>query len=151
MKQLQIDENKARSLFKNADPAFKQMLIDSFGEKFFSEKIVVRIKDFDDILREAGLSKFPRRDEETDDEFNYRKAKLITKVINEGWTPDWENGNQAKWYAWFKIGGGFRFGDTYYVFTYSSACVGSRLCFSSDEKARFAAITFIDIYKGLLN
>jgi hypothetical protein len=150
MKQLQIDEQKARTLFKTADSAFKQMLIDSFGESFFSEKITDRVKDFEDILRESGLIKFPRREEETDDEYNYRKAKLITKVLNEGWVPDWNNGNQAKWYAWFKMGGGFRFGASGCDYANSYTLVGSRLCFSSSEKAKFAAETFTDIYKGLL-
>jgi hypothetical protein len=42
MQTLQIDEQQARKLYKTASPEFRQVLHDTFGATFFSEKITDR-------------------------------------------------------------------------------------------------------------
>lgn len=51
MKNLQIEESKAKSLYKTAAPEFKSMLEDTFGKKFFIENITDVIKDFKDACQ----------------------------------------------------------------------------------------------------
>jgi hypothetical protein len=60
---------------------------------------------------------------------------------------DWANTNQKKWYPYFFASSGFGFSDTRYDYDYSCSGVGSRLCFESQEKAKYAGITFTDLYE----
>lgn len=72
----------------------------------------------------------------------YAKLIQIARAINgEKWKADFDNSNQPKYEAWFyKEADGFSFVDCGYCYRYSR--VGSRLCFESREKAKYAAITF---------
>ena len=36
---------------------------------------------------------------------------IIAEALNEGWVPDWNDGDQPKYFPWFDMEGGFRFGD----------------------------------------
>ena len=155
MKLLQIEDSKARILYKTATPEFKEILEDSFGKEFFSGKITDRIKTYEDACTELGEK--PLNESElksfgfTPDEINYRKLKTVIKVLNEGWVPDWTNGNQAKWYPYFRLSSGaFVFYDTFYGSSYAYAGYGSRLCLSSAELATYAGKQFVDIFKGFM-
>jgi hypothetical protein len=55
MQTLQIDETKAKKLYRIAGPEFKEMLHDTFGEKFFQEKITDRVKTFEDACEVLEL------------------------------------------------------------------------------------------------
>lgn len=81
----------------------------------------------------------------------YLKLTIIAEVLNEGWTPDWNNYSEYKYYPYFDMQtgkNGFAFGDSIYDFTY--AHVGSRLCFQSKELADYAAVTFLKIYEDYM-
>lgn len=81
------------------------------------------------------------------------KLIIINLALNEGWEPDWNSGEWDKYFPWFDMetygdapkGSGFSLSvvNDCYSFTYAS----SRLCFRSSEVARYAAETFIDLYK----
>jgi hypothetical protein len=149
-KTLVLDATKAKGLYKNATPEFKEMLHDSFGKDFFSEKITDRIKTFSDVCKVLGVDEDDFYDDhtyETADELAYRQLKLIVKALNEEWTPDWDNQNQYKYYPYFDMrGSGLVF---YFVdFWCRRSAVGSRLCFRSRELAEYAAKQFTDIYKA---
>lgn len=115
-----------------------------------------RIKTFEDVLEyhnykrdiEAFVLECQKR-AYTDDEIAYRKIKMIAEALNEGWTPDWSNSSQSKYYPWFLMsspsGSGFSFDGTGYWVTDSIA--GSRLCFKSDEIAEYAGKQFEELYK----
>ena len=80
---------------------------------------------------------------------NYQ-LMVIAEALNEGWTPDWSNGEWDKWYPWFKMddsssAGRFSFSDS--VNQRSGSSVGSRLCFKSKDLATYAGTQFLDIYK----
>ena len=80
---------------------------------------------------------------------NYQ-LMVIAEALNEGWTPDWSNGEWDKWYPWFNMNdsssaGRFSVRDA--VNPYSRSTVGSRLCFKSEELATYAGTQFLDIYK----
>ena len=95
-----FDEKTGEVTFKNAPKEIKE-----------------RIKTFEDVLNYHNITK-ESFDLECDalqpDEIAYKKIKLIAKSLNEGWTPDWTNDNQYKYYPWFKMGspsgGGFSYG-----------------------------------------
>ena len=82
---------------------------------------------------------------------NYQ-LMVIAEALNEGWTPDWSNGEWDKWYPWFKMddsssAGRFSFHDSVAQGSHSS--VGSRLCFKSEELADYAGTQFLELYREL--
>lgn len=81
---------------------------------------------------------------------NHQIAILLTKALNEGWTPDWSNSNEVKWYPWFDMRGpsGFRFHG--YDDWRSHSSVGSRLCFKTRELTEYAGKTFTAVYEQFL-
>ena len=82
---------------------------------------------------------------------NYQ-LMVIAEALNEGWTPDWSNGEWDKWYPWFDMdnsssAGRFSFFVADYLFSFSF--VGSRLCFKSEELADYAGTQFLELYREL--
>ncbi|QYS85434.1 hypothetical protein JJC03_09305 [Flavobacterium oreochromis] len=136
--------------------------IDNFdpktGEVKFKETpkdIKERIKTFVDVLIVLNIdgSAFAEQTQNLpSDELAYKQLKLIAQALNQGWTPDWSNKMEYKYYPWFEIGspsgGGFSFGG--YDLWYSVSLVGSRLCFKSSELAEYAGKQFEAIYKDFL-
>lgn len=147
MQTLQIDPAKAKKLFPSATKEFKEMLIDTFGEKHFIEKITDRIKTFDDACDVLGIDADDLlRDSDTADEQAYKKLKTICKALNEGWQPNWQDQREYKYWPWFKMSGsGLSYGD--FGFLYSISNVGSRLCYKSRDLARYAGEQFEGLYK----
>jgi hypothetical protein len=150
MATLTIDEKKAKEIYPSAAAELKAVLENTFGKNFFNQKITDRIKSFDDILQLAGMwpSTFTTITiNDSPDEIAYKKLKLITKVLNEGWEPNWDNSNVYKYYPWFYMDSsrGFSLYGVYYFG--SSSTVGSRLCFKNEALAQFAVKTFLSIYQ----
>ena len=80
---------------------------------------------------------------------NYQ-LMVIAEALNEGWTPDWSNGEWDKWYPWFNMNDSSSAGRFSFIaaaYQYSHSRVGSRLCFKSEELATYAGTQFLDIYK----
>lgn len=157
MQTLQIDKINAKKLFPTASAEFKQMLIDTFGEKFFQQKITDRVKTFEDACEVLG---FEPEDVLHDDHSAplakyiravnaHQKLMIIAQALNEGWEPDWSDENQAKWYPYFKMSG-FGFSNADYDGWLSGTGVGSRLCFKSSELAEYAGRQFLSIYQDFL-
>ena len=153
-KQLQIEDNKARSLYKDASPEFKAMLEDSFSKEFFSQDITERVKSYEDACRETGATPIDvqKMHEEgyTIDEIMYIMLKEETKALNEGWIADYKNGDQKKWFPvfrWDSSLGRFVFSFAAYYYTYAHAGYGSRLAFKSEKLAIYAGQQFIDQYE----
>jgi len=82
--------------------------------------------------------------------------KLIT--IAEAWNksdnfvPDYDNTNQYKWFPWFQKRGtaGFVYAFTDNAASAAYAYVGSRLCFSTSERAEQFGKQFIDLWNDFL-
>jgi len=155
METLQIKKENAVSAYEEATPKGKLLLENLFGKNIFLKDIKDRIKCFDDVLLENGISReeFEKSCKGLEpDEIAYRMAKLVCLAFNEGWVPDWNESNQYKYYPWFEMGSssgvGFSFGDCDAWFTYSY--VGSRLCFKTADLAKYAGKLFEqEIYKPL--
>ena len=155
MKQLQIEDSKAKILYKTASLEFKQMLEDTFGKEFFSGKITDRIKTYEDAC--CKLNEIPIYRETfgnnriTDDELSYIKLKTITKALNEGWVPDWEDNRQQKWYPYFLLSSSsFVFDGLYCRYSHTAAGNSSRLCFPNEKLATYAGKQFVKIYKEFM-
>ncbi len=93
------------------------------------------------------------------DEIARRKLETITAALNDGWKPDWNNTRQAKWVPWFYIEpnreegatlAGLAFAYTLHAPTDTYAPFGSRLCFSTQRAARYAAQQFTELYALIL-
>ena len=148
-KTIELSLEKARELYgKNTE--MDQLLLANFSEKELTKKDWRELKTFTDCLESLGIEKIFNWIElnETTDEFAYRQLKIIVKAINQGWVPDWKDSSQYKYFPWFEIDKASCFG----LFVDLSAssvdmALGSRLCFESSEKAKYAAEQFIDIYK----
>ena len=153
METLQISKTNVLKAFKNAKAEGKDLLSDLFGKEVLSGKITDRIKTFADaceaVREDPNQSKFNTG---SADDIAYQRLKVVVRALNEGWTPDWNNSNQYKWYPWFYLDKpGFRFYGAGYAYAYSHATCGSRLCFSSEELAKYAANQFLDLYKDFLS
>ena len=82
---------------------------------------------------------------------NYQ-LMVIAEALNEGWTPDWSNGEWDKWYPWFNMNDSSSAGRfSFYVADnqLSHSNVGSRLCFKSEALADYAGTQFLELYREL--
>lgn len=152
METLTIKKDDAIKAHENTNSKGKNLLEDLLGKKTFQQDVIERIKTFSDVLEELGIDaeKFDDVNEYLSlDEESYRRVKLICKALNEGWTPDWNNNNEYKYYPWFEMGSsGFRFGG--YDYWVTDSYVGSRLCFKSRELAEYAGKQFEAIYENFM-
>lgn len=151
-KTIELTTSDARKIFPNASPEMKELLLANFTKEELSGKITDRIKTYEDAcealgivplneatLRNAGL---------TEHEIAGRKIATITKALNEGWVPNWDNSNERKWRPWFVMSSSrFAFNAAFYDYSYAFAGFASRLCFKSEELAIYAAKQFTDLYK----
>lgn len=150
---LQITKANARKLFPTASGEFKQMLIDTFGEEFFSMKITDRIKTFKDACDALGLDPDNCIQDATGTDGGalqaYAMMFIIARALNEGWQPNWDNSSEYKYYPWFDMRSGVGFSGSGYDDSAAGTDVGSRLCFKSSELAIYAGKQFADIYKAM--
>lgn len=71
----------------------------------------------------------------------------------DGFTPDFSDRNQTKWFPWFVYSddaAGFVCASTPNAATYASASIGSRLCFKTSARARQFGEQFIDLWNDFL-
>lgn len=134
------------------DSLTKSIRAKRVADRLLSRKVTDRIKTVDDVLEDNGITrkKFDIQCRGLEpDEIAYRILKLLAKSLNEGWTPDWSNGSQHKYVPYFEMRDsfGFRFDGT--INWYYSE-VGSRLCFKSEELARYAGQQFQHVYEQFI-
>ncbi len=145
MLSVKLTEEQARKFYPSVPDEFKAVMEEQFGKPFFSQKITDRVKNFEDACKALNVN--PTFHHESNDETAYRKLKLIVAALNEGWTPDWDDSSERKYYPWFYMDSSNGF--SLYVVGYlcSTSAVSSRLCFKSEELAQYAAKQFLSIYK----
>ena len=118
-------------------------------------EVTERIKTFEDAQKETGRPDVPEFSEVPEDLRDYFKAQykiiVVVEALNEGWKPNWEDGNEAKYFPWFYMSGGvFVFGNTDYRYSFAFAGNGSRLCFKTRELARYAGEQFLEIWTAII-
>jgi hypothetical protein len=81
----------------------------------------------------------------------FKELQIIARALNEGWKPNWNDGNEYKYFSWFRyVHSSFVFADVSYGAYHTHAGSGSRLCFKSKELAEYAGRTFINLYKDFM-
>jgi len=125
------------------------------AEKEVKENVMVRIKTFEDAIKETcrpGVPDFSNLPEDLREYFKAQyKIIVIAEALNEGWKADWNDSNQCKYYPYFYMSSGaFVFDDAAYDYSYASAGYSSRLCFKSRELARYAGEQFLDIWTAII-
>jgi|SRR5688572_6214546 len=147
----EIQETNLRTAHKEADKPGKKLLETLFPELKKPERIIDRVKTFEDACHELGIDDFTVNSTLSSDQQVAVNAMammlVITQALNEGWKPNWNNSNEFKWFPWFEMRSGFGLSFSNYSGTYSVTGVGSRLCFKSEELANYAGKQFEDIYK----
>ena len=91
----------------------------------------------------------------------YLKLRIITKALNEGWKPKFDE-NERRYYPWFKLktsrvvgrgsnnenaNYGLVYAGAYYASLGSDTDCGPRLAFKSKELAEYAGKQFVEIYE----
>ena len=151
MSEIKVDKQQALKAYGSASAATKKVLEGLFGKENLKHSITERIKTFEDACKELKLDpKTAISKTDTLDEVAYKKLKIIARALNQGWKPDYTNGNQGKYYPWFeyKKGSGFSF---FFVFCNDTdSRVGSRLCFETEQLAEYAGKQFQSIYNDFL-
>ena len=67
----------------------------------------------------------------------------------DGFVPDFSDKEQNKWIPWFKYdkdAAGFVFSHTYTTSAFANACIGSLLCFKTEERAAQFGKQFTHLY-----
>lgn len=119
-------------------------LQDAFAE--LDSKKIVEITGFDSFAHfDNGTSMMPAH------LVGYMKVCVIVAALNEGWTPDWDNNNEYKYYPWFYRSSSPGFSLDGCDYDLDDSTVGSRLCFKSKALSDYAATQFVDIYKAFFH
>jgi len=150
MDELKVTRENALAAHAEANQKGKALLENLFGKKVFQREVTERIKTFDDVLDELGISavEFAAATKGlSHDEIAYRQIKLIVQALNEGWQPDWTDSDRYKYYPWFDLSSGRGLSYNACAYGYARSGVGSRLCFKSRELAEYAGTQFKDLYE----
>jgi len=138
---VKMSDTTARKLFAST-PDLRPMLIESFGEDFFKQDVIDRLKDgdLDDCCELTGLPKV-NHISEIPEKFHkwligqYHGA-VICEAFNEGDKLSFLDENQQKHYPYFRVSsGGLAFGGTDCNFSFACAGVASRLRVKSEKAA----------------
>lgn len=143
---LKMDEQTARKNYSNADPVLKQILEQSFGKDFFSQKIIDRIKTLADACNELG------KDINTlfaNNASEYDQAETAIKTFAEALRQG-KPASECYYYPYFirSSGGGFSF--LVYATGDGFASVGARLRVDTPEKAKHLGTCMLNYYQTYL-
>ena len=97
-------------------------------------------------INEEVFNIFPKEDQRS--MLAYHKLTVITRALNNGWKPNWDDPNEWKYYPLFRyVNAGLSCATTNNAATSTSANIGSRLCFPTSALAKYAAEHFADLYR----
>lgn len=100
-------------------------------------------------INEEVFNAFPKEDQRS--MLAYHKLTVITRALNNGWKPNWDDQNEWKYYPLFRyVNAGLSYAYSNNAATYTIASIGSRLCFYASRLARYAGNQFTDLYEQIL-
>lgn len=186
---IEFSDEQFVALYRTGGDEARKAIKEALGDEF-SELIPVtkRVQTLDDAVRELGDDQpavkawrsikygysVSEKDPDTADIMAYVTLRVITEALNEGWKPQFTEG-ERRWYAWYDfltkeevegmsdeekeerrvVGrassnayayGGLVCSFAGLVSTFSNTYFGSRLAFKNEELAEYAAKQFVDIY-----
>lgn len=97
-------------------------------------------------INEEVFNAFPKEDQRS--MLAYHKLTVITRALNNGWKPNWDDQNEWKYYPLFRyVNAGLSCALTNNAASNTNAYFGSRLCFPTSALAKYAAEHFADLYR----
>lgn len=100
-------------------------------------------------INEEAFNIFPKEDQRS--MLAYHKLTVITRALNNGWKPNWDDQNEWKYYPLFRyVNAGLSCATTNSAASSAGAIIGSRLCFYASRLARYAGNQFTDLYEQIL-
>lgn len=186
---IEFSDEQLVALYRTGGDEARKAIKEALGDEF-SELIPVtkRVQTLDDAVRELGDDQpavkawrsikygysVSEKDPDTADIMAYVTLRVITEALNEGWKPQFTEG-ERRWYAWYDFltkeevegmsdeekeerrvvgrashnavaSGGLVYSFASNVSSYLYAGFGSRLAFKNEELAEYAAKQFGDIY-----
>lgn len=97
-------------------------------------------------INEEVFNAFPKEDQRS--MLAYHKLTVITRALNNGWKPNWDDQNEWKYYPLFRyVNAGLSYANASYAASLTTALIGSRLCFPTSALAKYAAEHFADLYR----
>lgn len=123
------------------------------------KEITEVIKSFEDAVIATGKPNTPNFSNVPEDLREHFEAHyqiiVITEALNEGWKPNWDDSNEAKYFPWFwkekeGVSSGFVFHVAIYCYSSADAAYGLRLCFKTRALAEYAGKQFIEIWNKVL-
>lgn len=97
-------------------------------------------------INEEVFNAFPKEDQRS--MLAYHKLTVITRALNNGWKPNWDDQNEWKYYPLFRyVNAGLSYAPADTAATSAVASLGSRLCFPTSALAKYAAEHFADLYR----
>lgn len=185
MEAIQFNKETLVAVYGNCNAVGRKAIKEQLGERL-SEILPVtdRVKTFNDAVEELGEEheavKAYRAVEwylrnQMSDIKAYLQLRIITAALNEGWEPQFVEG-ERRWYGWYDLiskedyealsdeeksrcvgrsndnanaYGGLVYSDAYYASSSSYTSNSSRLAFKSEKLAEYAAKQFIEIYADL--
>lgn len=185
MEAIQFNKETLVAVYGNCNAVGRKAIKEQLGERL-SEILPVtdRVKTFNDAVEELGEEheavKAYRAVEwylrnQMSDIKAYLQLRIITAALNEGWEPQFVEG-ERRWYGWYDLiskedyealsdeeksrwvgrsgsnayaSGGLVYSYAVYASSYSYTHNGSRLAFKSEKLAEYAAKQFIEIYADL--
>lgn len=186
---IDFSDKQLLALYRTGGDEARKAIKEALGDEFSQVlPIKSRVQVFEDAVRELGEEhpavkayrsilygySISEKDPETADILAYAKLRVITEALNEGWKPQFTEG-ERRWYVWYDLiskedydamsdeekeerrvvgrayynanaYGGLVYSYAYYVSSNSYAYLGSRLAFKNEELAEYAAKLFGDIY-----
>ena len=112
------------------------------------KNIIDKIQTLEDVFRLNNTTKeeFDSKYEGIEDEVKYVALEyLIVKAYNQGWSPNWSDSNEPKYYLWWNFSNNFTL-DCCNCYDSSAGCSALSL-FKNKEIALDAAKKFLNVYK----
>ena len=177
-----ISKDSLLNAYRKAEPAQKELLKELFGADTFAINVMDRVKTFQDAVVELGndnplVKQYNQFYSEFGDMMDtdiiaYLKLRIITAALNEGWEPQYTEG-EYRYYPFFALlskavydglpndkrqccvgrsncnalaDGGLVYAFTYSGSSYSLTHDGVRLAFKTSELAKYSGKQFINIW-----
>ena len=143
---IEIKESECKLMRDTCTDGQHKLFDEIFGEV---QDITDKVKTVDDAIKLLG-----ENDEEVKElrllekagskNLPFQKLVVIIKSLNEGWTPNWDNNSEYKYYPYFNMGG-FLFHDSFFYRHCSN--VSDRLCLKSSKLSDYCGKHFNELYK----
>lgn len=95
---IELEQKALRNIIENADKP---------------KNIMDRVDSFENACEVLNIKPNIFNPGDSDDEIAYKKLKIITKALNQGWEKNWSNSNEYIYFPWFEMakkpGSGFFF------------------------------------------